>query len=189
MKILLVDRSDRLVEAWRQVFEGLADVEPLQDDFFAHPADAMISPANSFGIMDGGLDAAIRAELGHHVQTRVQEIILADFHGELPVGAAVSVDTDHERWPHLISAPTMRVPEPVEFSLNAYLAFRAVLLLARREGYASVVCPGLATGIGGMSGRRCAGQMRAAYNQFLRPARIPGFEEIHRIHEALRTAG
>lgn len=30
-------------------------------------AEAMVSPANSFGIMDGGLDAAIRDQLGFGV--------------------------------------------------------------------------------------------------------------------------
>src|SRR5204862_2581392 len=101
-------------------------------DFFAAAADAMVSPANSFGIMDGGLDLAIRGAIGGDIQRRVQAVIIERHHGELPVGAAEVVETENERWPFLVIAPTMRVPEPVSNTLNAYLAFRAALLAVRR---------------------------------------------------------
>jgi O-acetyl-ADP-ribose deacetylase (regulator of RNase III) len=42
----------------------------------------MVSPANSFGIMDGGLDAAIRATLGRRAESAVQSLILEKQHGE-----------------------------------------------------------------------------------------------------------
>jgi O-acetyl-ADP-ribose deacetylase (regulator of RNase III) len=87
--------------------------------------------------MDGGLDAAIRDQLGFTVQQRVQRAIVDQHHGELPIGSAVSVETGDERWPVMIAAPTMRVPENVAQTLNAYLAFRAVLLVCKRAGIAS----------------------------------------------------
>jgi len=69
-RILLVDRDARLVAAWSEVFEDFDFVSAHHDDLFGHPADAMLSPANSFGIMDGGLDLAIRNHLGFSVQER-----------------------------------------------------------------------------------------------------------------------
>jgi O-acetyl-ADP-ribose deacetylase (regulator of RNase III) len=92
-------------------FDELGDVEVIEGDYFERPADALVSPANSFGIMDGGIDAAIRDVLGSEVQRRVQRAIVANHHGEMPVGCAEVIDTDDARWPRLVVAPTMRVPE------------------------------------------------------------------------------
>ncbi len=58
-RVLLVDRQGALARAWREAFDEIDEVEVLEDDYFTHPADAMVSPANSFGIMDGGLDLDI----------------------------------------------------------------------------------------------------------------------------------
>lgn len=190
--IYLIDRSRPLVDAWTHSFADMDEVIAIEGDFFQQPADAMISPANSFGIMDGGLDLAIRNTLGFEVQHRVQTAILEQWHGELPVGAAVVVPTDHPKWPWLIAAPTMRIPESVGRTLNAYLAFRAALLAikqfnarSRSPEIQSLVCPGLGTGIGGMAAQRCALQMRMAYKQLNGPARVPSYDMIHKVHQAL----
>src|SRR5262245_37218837 len=155
----------------------------------------MVSPANSFGIMDGGLDLAIRNALGAGIQADVQRMILERHHGEIPVGAAEIVANTNPRWPFLVVAPTMRVPEPVAQTLNAYLAFRAALLAVARHNsdsaatpIRSLLVPGLATGIGAMEARRCAAQMRIAFDQATKPARIPSFSLIHELHRKLRFA-
>lgn len=59
-RIILVDQSKPLVEAWSNSFSRFANVTILHGDYFQMPADAIVSPANSFGIMDGGIDLAIR---------------------------------------------------------------------------------------------------------------------------------
>src|SRR5262249_8252262 len=154
---------------------------------------AIVSPANSFGIMDGGLDLALRNELGFAMQGRLQELIVDRYHGELPVGCAEIVETGDPRWKYLVAAPTMRVPEPVPSTNNAYLAFRAIMTAVenfnRQQGCRvidSLVCSGLCTGVGGMSAARCAGQMRLAYKTMLAPASIGRFESIHALHRTLR---
>jgi len=186
--ILLVDRTPALVRAWQTAFADRDDVEVVEGDYFAREAGAMVSPANSFGIMDGGLDAAIRDTLGFAVQQRVQRAIIDKHHGELPVGSAELVETGDARWPLLVVAPTMRVPESVANTLNAYLAFRAAILAASRAQVTSIVCCGLGTGIGAMEPQRCAVQMRMALLHASGPARIPSFEQIHAVHRALRSA-
>lgn len=188
MQILLVDHQAPMVRAWRTAFEDRDDVTVVEGDYFSRPAAAMVSPANSFGFMDGGLDAAIRDVLGFAVQQRAQRVIVERHHGELPVGAAELIDTDDDRWPVLVIAPTMRVPENVNQTLNAYLAFRAALLACRRANIESVVCCGLGTGIGGMEPQRAAVQMRMALLHASGPARIPSIDQIHAVHRALRTA-
>jgi O-acetyl-ADP-ribose deacetylase (regulator of RNase III) len=191
-KILLIDRSQVLVDCWKEQFSDCPNVEAIAGDYFQRPADAMVSPANSFGIMDGGLDLAIRDELGFAVQRKIQDIIVAKYHGELHVGCAVIIETNDQRWRFMVAAPTMRIPSHVGFTLNAYLAFRAVLVavenlnkVAKRQEIDSLVCCGLGTGVGKMSANKCARQMRAAYQVMKVPALIPGYEAIHKFHDTL----
>ena len=95
----------------------------------------------------------------------------------------------------MIAAPTMRIPENIAFTLNAYIAFRAILIAINSFNESkpsrpikSLVCSGLGTGIGSMEAVKCAAQMRAAYKLIKEPARISSFEEIHKSHQTLLTA-
>lgn len=192
-RLILIDQSAALVEARSAAFGQFPEVEAHQGDYFQCPADAMVSPANSFGIMDGGVDLAIRDQLGFIVQARIQERIIARHHGELPVGSAEIVETGDGRWKFLICAPTMRIPEPIAYTIHAYLAFRAALVAVEQFNQAagskvinSLVCCGLGTGIGAMSATRCAAQMQIAYRSMLCPPLIGRFESIHQLHRALQ---
>jgi len=194
-RIILVARRQALVDPWNEVFESFDSVEVYNGDFFTHDADAMMSPANSFGIMDGGLDAAIRSLLGFQIESEVQAVILEKHHGELPVGTAEIIPTGHSRWKYLVVAPTMRVPESVADTLNAYLSFRAALLSVMRHNRTSggsridsLLAPGLCTGVGRMDARRCAAQMRVAYATLSKPPRIPSYSMIHEVHRKLCSA-
>jgi O-acetyl-ADP-ribose deacetylase (regulator of RNase III) len=148
-------------------------VEIIQADILGLRCDALVSPANSFGDMDGGLDKAIDAFFGGQAQTWVKAAIAKHFLGELPVGMALVIATDDRRFPHLICAPTVRVPGEAARTLNAYLAMRAALVavLQRPAGAArplrSIAVPGLCTGVGGMPARTAARQMRAAHDNVL----------------------
>ena len=194
-KLYLIDSKSELCDKWRQVFSSYPEVEVLSGDYFQQSADAIVSPANSFGIMDGGLDLAIRNELGFQVETDIQEVILNKYLGEMPIGTAEIINTNHDRWSYMIAAPTMRVPEKIAFTLNAYNAFRAILIAINnfnehnlRKPIKSLVCSGLGTGIGCMEPVKCAAQMRAAFKLINEPARISSFEEIHKSHLSLLTA-
>lgn len=182
----LRDLAMPLAEAWRREFAGIPSVHVSCGDIFSNKtgqvgiddpidvkADAIVSPANSFGFMDGGIDAVYTYQFGEGLQQRLQAVIEQDFAGELPVGAAVVVPTMHKDIPWCISAPTMRVPREVAETVNAYLAFRAALLAViahNASGLApikTVLCPGLGTAIGRMPVARCARQMRCAWDRVL----------------------
>lgn len=64
-KISLIAQDRELYEAWSQAFEPFDNIEPVLGDLFEVEADAIVSPANSFGIMDGGIDLLIRDHLGN----------------------------------------------------------------------------------------------------------------------------
>jgi len=194
-KLYLIDSKPGLCDKWRQVFSSNPEVEVLSGDYFQQSADAIVSPANSFGIMDGGLDLAIRNELGFQIETDIQEVILNKYHGEMPIGTAEIITTNHNKWSFIIAAPTMRIPQNIAFTLNAYLAFRAILIAINnfnesepKKPIKSLVCSGLGTGIGSLEPVKCAAQMRAAYKLIKEPARISSFEEIHKSHILLLTA-
>lgn len=194
-KLYLIDSKPELCEKWEQVFSCYPEVKILKGDYFQQSADAIVSPANSFGIMDGGLDLAIRNELGFQVESDIQEVILSKYHGEMPIGNAEIINTNHDGWSYMVAAPTMRIPENVAYTLNAYIAFRAILIAINSfneqnlsKPIKSLVCSGLGTGIGSMEPTKCAAQMRAAYKLIKEPARIFSFSEMHKTHHALLTA-
>jgi len=86
-----------LCDAWSQAFGKFPNVEVVEGDFFSQDADAMVSPANSFGIMDGGLDLAIRDALGPTIQNDVQRVSLERHHGETAGGELASGDEAAQR--------------------------------------------------------------------------------------------
>src|SRR5689334_21817016 len=117
----LRDINTPLVEAWSRCFSGIPEVRPSIGDIFGVRADAIISPANSFGFMDGGIDLLYSRRFGWQLQERLQRLLQEEYDGELPVGMAVLLGTGELDIPYLISAPTMRAPADVSNTVNAYL--------------------------------------------------------------------
>lgn len=176
MRIVLVGINNALASAWKRFCGDLELVSVHQGSIFEVDCDAVVSHSNSFGFMDGGIDMAYSRYFGWHVQQRLQDLIRDKHHGELLVGNAEIVPTDHDQIPYLIAAPTMRVPMILSNTVNPYLAARAALLLIKHgtfpagqetgEPIASVVqtvaFPGLGTGVGKVGPNTCAHQMRSA---------------------------
>jgi O-acetyl-ADP-ribose deacetylase (regulator of RNase III) len=188
MKLHLRDRNAAVVDAWRRQFSGLDNVEVTQGDIFDVNADAVVSPANSFGFMDGGIDLVYSKRFGWDLQKRLQALLRAEHAGELPVGQAVLVETYSSEVPWLISAPTMRVPMDISGTANAFLALRAALLAARRHAgeprIQTILCPGLGTAIGRMPPERAARQMAHAWavvelGQTMSPRLLGEAQEAH----------
>ncbi|QHT69885.1 Appr-1-p processing protein [Rhodocytophaga rosea] len=177
MKIILSDTNHSVIKAWQLYFKDCQDVEIFAGSIFETGCNAIVSPANSFGFMDGGLDLAISNYLGWHVQAILQAKIKQKYHGELLVGQAEIVETGHPKIPYLISAPTMRVPLILNTTVNVYLAMRAVLLLIKyckldngtpvKEVVRAVSISGLGTGVGKVPADICARQMRVAYDEVI----------------------
>lgn len=197
MNIILVDVNARLVDAWQAACGDLDGVRIVRGSIFDVPCDAVVSPANSFGFMDGGLDLRISHFFGWHVQERVQQRIREHHHGELLVGAAEIVPTGHARIPFVIAAPTMRVPMILgEETVQVYLATRGVLLLIMhgrfddgtpiRKAVQTVAIPGMGTGVGQVPYAICARQMRTAieavvYEQIPFPSSWPEAQMRHQL--------
>ena len=124
--------------------------------------DAIVSPANSFGFMDGGIDLVYTQYFGIHVQENLQKQIADLPRKELLVGEALLVETNHQKFKNVIAAPTMRTPQRISYTANAFLAMRAVIQIAKVAGYETIAVPGLGTGVGKMDPDICARQVWAA---------------------------
>ena len=135
MNYLFIDKNPRIVEAWREALLEFDNVTILEGDITSVDTDAIVSPANSFGFMDGGVDYAISVRLGWDLHLRLQKKIKALPEGELLVGRSLVLETGDSKIPYLISAPTMRVPMSfnIQTSVNAYLAMKAVLIAAKQH--------------------------------------------------------
>lgn len=160
MRIILAAIEEPLAEAWESNLDGLQDVEVYRGDILHLDVDAVVSPANSFGFMDGGIDLAYSRKFGWGVQQRLQEMITQ----ELLVGSSVHISTGMKRPEAVIVAPTMRVPMPLSETVNPYLATRAALNCS--WPFDSVAFPGMGTGVGGVPPKVAAYQMTEAIREF-----------------------
>ncbi|WP_281636903.1 macro domain-containing protein [Flavobacterium marginilacus] len=110
LQIKLVYLEEELGNAWINDFAGCKNVTILNGNILETECDAIVSPANSFGFMDGGLDLHISEKFGWHLQDELQAKIASLDEKELLIGKSITLATGNEKIPYLISAPTMRVP-------------------------------------------------------------------------------
>ncbi|MBC7809709.1 MAG: macro domain-containing protein [Burkholderiales bacterium] len=178
MKLILVDLNDGVCDAWREYFKNLPDVEIVNNYFESLPEfDCMVSAANSFGLMDGGVDAAIIRFFGNELMFKIQRRIIDEYFGEQPVGTSMIVETDAKKHPFVAHTPTMRVPMAIAHTDNVYLAMWAMLLEVHRHNQINerkiniIACPGLGTLTGHVPYQEAARQMALAYENYLNPPR------------------
>jgi O-acetyl-ADP-ribose deacetylase (regulator of RNase III) len=145
--IHIVDTNEALVERLRSEISDTMDVEIACGDARDSEAGAIVSPGNSWGIMDGGFDGAVAFKWPAIEAAVRAEIDKLPF-GELLVGRSVTVPTGDERLPHLIYTPTMRGPGPIYDPTLVMLAVRSAVMLALALGCRTLVMPGMGTGTG-----------------------------------------
>jgi O-acetyl-ADP-ribose deacetylase (regulator of RNase III) len=176
LELVLCAVDEPLAHAWEEQAAGRPRVRVHHGSVLDVQVQAVVSPANSFGWMRGGIDA-VYAEVFPNVEQTVRSGVLAFHGGELPVGEALIVPTGVPMPAWLISAPTMRSPGellPAD-TVHPYLAARGVFRLWQtglldegvliREVVHSIGLPGLGTGIGGVSPKTCARQVMAAWDE------------------------
>jgi O-acetyl-ADP-ribose deacetylase (regulator of RNase III) len=172
--------EDDLAAAWDAAVSGRREVYTHRGSTLEVPADAVVSPANSYGWMRGGIDA-VYARAFPAIEQHVRSAVLAYHGGELPVGQAVVVPTDVAAPAWLISAPTVREPGErlPQDTVHPYLAARAVFRMWRdgrlddgrpvRAVVSTIAMPGLGTGVGGVPADVCARQVMAAWDEVFAP--------------------
>jgi O-acetyl-ADP-ribose deacetylase (regulator of RNase III) len=93
------------------------DLNSILHDRHNLSGDALITPGNSYGDMSGGFDLAVRDYYGPKIEMAVQNEIVSNYRGEIPVGSAFvlplpSPASDVPRaFQTLVYAPVMRIPK------------------------------------------------------------------------------
>lgn len=190
--IVLCSINDDMILEWMVVFEAFPWIKISHTDITKLRADAIVSPANSFGFMDGGLDYTLSEYFGWDLQEKLQQRIKQKHNGEILVGAAEIIETGKAEIPYLISAPTMRVPMELKNTVNPFLATKAVFLTIEKFNsgkmiISSVLLPSMGTGVGNVPFSVAARQMRAAYEEtILKRFKYPkDFADAQRKHRTL----
>jgi O-acetyl-ADP-ribose deacetylase (regulator of RNase III) len=106
--------------------------------------DAIVSPSNSLGIMQGGVAGQLREAGGPEVEEEVRQS------APIAVGAAVVTSAGRLFCKNLIHVPTMEEPGMKVGVENVRRATRAALLAAARYGHQSIALPTIGAGVGGV---------------------------------------
>ncbi len=176
MNIHFVSLDEEFIEHVKDLFGDKATYTVGDIRRVPQQGRAFVSPANSLGVMDGGIDMVLSREMFPGCEPKVKEMIQALGHKSqvgrpyLRVGSAL--------WFHvgpqtvLISAPTMFLPHDVSDSQNARWAMEAILVAGKKIYEATngiihtLVVTSLCCGVGRMDPEQSAIQCRAALRNF-----------------------
>jgi O-acetyl-ADP-ribose deacetylase (regulator of RNase III) len=173
LKVVLVDINRAVTASWEAAFSDVPEVEIVRRSITKCDTDAWVTPTNSRGRMDGGVDAVVNRHFGGRIEKLVQTEIRKRYSGMMPVGSATCVPTGGVSPRFLISTPTMvKSSENISDTLNVALAcaaaFQAVHLQNTAEpgSIESIAIPGLGAATGRVPPRVCANLMWTAYTLF-----------------------
>lgn len=196
LKIIFCDKNIVNLNALREAFGDLTNIEYTNQDITQVKADCVVSPGNSYACMDGGVDRYINYAL-NYISSTVKECIQNEYYGEQPVGTTVLfklapgglVSTN---WKYLAHTPTMRVPTDISNSENAYIAFRSLLKeILNHNKHSdnkinSLVVTLFCSGAGSMKPETSSKQMRLAYDLIFSNL-PPNWESANSIDKLLRN--
>ena len=154
MKVLIADNN-------RSVITAVEQYDPTFDfrvgNPLAYDIDAVVSPANTKGIMNGGFDAVLRRFFGTIIEVRARQYL--EKH-PLDVGQAAAIKTSHKTVRWLIISPTVSI-KGNGFSGNDTVAYACgynSVIAANRAGATSLGMTGLGTGAGALDIRHAIKQ-------------------------------
>lgn len=172
MNIILLDLDKSMCNEWTKVFKGKEDIYIVNDNlehFLSNnQVDCIVSPANSFGIMDGGYDLAITNWFGRDLMHKVQDMIINEFYGEQPVSSSIIIETESNP-KYLIHTPTMRYPMIVKDYEVIYHCMRNTLMKAIENNINTIVIPAFGRATGRVPNEIVAYMMYRGYISIKKP--------------------
>ena len=191
LKITFVDPNEIICEELRKCFLSNDSVNVVTGIFSdVKKYDCIVSPGNSFGLMDGGIDYYIVDYFGKIVMENVQKRILSDFRGEQPCGTSIIVETGNINHPWIAHTPTMRIPSKI-FDGDVYRSMWSMLLAVWNFNKVEsrineILCSGLGTGYGQVKPEIAAHEMYAAWNNFHNPPNNLTWDHALSIEESVK---
>ena len=154
MKVLIADHNKSTISS---INECNPSFEVEEGNPLAFDVDAVVSSANTKGIMNGGYDAVLKRFFGVTIEYIVQQY-LEKF--KIDVGQAIAVKTGHPKVNWLIVTPTVSVNGKGlsgHESVSYACAYNAVKV-AHQRGVKYLGMTGLGSGVGGLDRRVSARQ-------------------------------
>lgn len=168
-KIYIIDIDEKMIDSLMKYFQWetnvelcCCDIESFLKDHI-EKIDGVTSAANSFGIMDGGLDKALVDFFGEQLQSNVQRVIQKEFLGEQPVGTCLTIDIPGYS-KKILHTPTMRIPQPILDPRIIYTATRSTLVEAIKNQIFTITLPAFGHLTGNVKSEIVAQYMRMAYD-------------------------
>lgn len=151
-KLILSAVTEDLFEAFKKHFAKFPQVEVVFKRFEDTEFDCVVSAANSFGLMDGGVDQCITDLFGVQMMKRVQQAIIEEYYGEQPVGTSMLIrgnpdfefetinsndgsepKTKLKKNKYVAHTPTMRIPMDIHQTSYVYSAMKAMLIAVEKH--------------------------------------------------------
>lgn len=162
--IYLIDIDPHMCQAWKQL-QLPSNVNILNQSVMSlnlKGTTIYVSPANSFGVMRGGLDGVYSKmfpTIEKHVQKEIQSLGYINDYKEhfLPVCSALLIKIKDDKY--LITCPSMMFPgSNISNTDNVYHCYRAILTLMKKIPFEvdNLVMSGIGTGVGGVDVKKCA---------------------------------
>lgn len=146
MEIYLLDRNKDMTDAWHRAFDNHCCNEnihiindTLVNFLINYNIDGIVSPANSFGIMDGGYDKAIIDIFGEELQQKVRETLKWEVGGYQTPGTCITVPFNENLT--LFHTPTMRYPEEIADGRIVFDCMYNTIKAARLSKCKAIVIP------------------------------------------------
>jgi O-acetyl-ADP-ribose deacetylase (regulator of RNase III) len=181
MKIVFFDYNTEKIDAYEKIFftykrlSGTPELEficcDVKELFNTRPGIHMIvSPANSKGDMDGGIDE-VYSKMFPRIEKAVKKRIKEATNGMsyLPIGSAILLGMNNKSCPFLIIAPTMTHPQSLlGREGNIYWTMIGILSLINniQNNKLVIAIPCLGTGIGNLSGIESAELVKHAFEDY-----------------------
>ncbi len=184
MKIFLIERNIDKFFYLKTFFEN-EDVILVNNELSTflknNKVQCVVSPANSFGLMDGGYDLALTNWYGNQLQERVQQYILDNFYGEQPVATSFIIYTGKDNQ-YLIHTPTMRTPQKIVDPFVIYQCMRTTLITANKYNIESILIPMFGGSVGHVEPEIVSKMMYLAYKQIMNPPKRIDWNDIRDLH-------
>ena len=172
-ELIIKDTNPQVVAAYKQALYPLnPSIRCEIGDILQTPkGTSLVSPANTKGNMDGGIDRVYAEYFGEELVSRVQKFINQNYAGKLPIGQAQIIPTNNQTHPYLVLAPTVTLPGHPSSPKNIYLATKALLTETAlfnkqskpQQRIHKLATPGLGTQWGGVAAHESARAFAQAY--------------------------
>lgn len=157
-------------DEFKHYFDDIKNVKVVLGNITSYSCECIATAGNSYGMMDGGIDGTINYFLDY-CQGQVQSHIEKYYMGECPVGSSFIVPVNNKNYKYLCYTPTMKIPDNVSDSLNAYLSFRSTLVTCINCGIKEVIVPLYCHGVGRMETKEVLRQYKEAITSIFLPTK------------------